>query len=76
MVLLVRTASFASIAAGTHLYQVHALSSPSAKPLHIGDLYSTSEFVPSWFGDTNLFFEHARVRAVRVRVEHSPPRID
>ena len=60
--ILRRAASFAAIKPGTLLYEVHAISDPAATPVHIGNLYSDSDYVPSKFGDTQLFFEHARVR--------------
>ena len=48
--------SLADIPIGTHLYRVE--SSQGRAVIHIGDLYTTSEFIASEYGDCQLFFQH------------------
>ena len=47
-----------SIPAGTNLYKVHAVASPNAEKVYIGDIILTSALVRSYFGDRYLFFKH------------------
>lgn len=50
-----------SIPAGTHLFEVFGFTDTryrQKEPVKMGDLYSTSEFVTSKFGDNNLSFRH------------------
>ena len=43
---------------GTTLYEVWAMSSPSAEKVFIGKLTTTSELISSKYGDKELFFQH------------------
>lgn len=50
-----------TIRPGTHLYNVNAKASPSARWVRIGKVVSKSAPTTSWFGDTTLFFRHQRM---------------
>lgn len=51
-----------SIEAGTHLFNVYAVASPtSGKGPLLGKLTTTSQCVKSAFGDQSLFFRHQRM---------------
>lgn len=57
-------ALFAGIAPGTTLFEVRALLYPDSEEAElIGYMVSNSEIVPSWYGDTKLFFQHERMEA-------------
>jgi len=46
------------IPAGTILYHVLAEENAKSRPIKIGDLRTTSEFIASAYGDDTLFFNH------------------
>lgn len=47
------------ILAGTHLYSVEAVAfEGDEERRHIGDVYTTSEFMASAYGDLQLYFQH------------------
>ncbi len=46
------------IPSGTVLYQVLAAQTPTSRPVHIGQLRTTSEFVASHYGDEKIYFQH------------------
>lgn len=46
--------------AGTHLYDVYALTKEGQEPVKIGEITTTSDFVASRHGDKNVFIRHNR----------------
>ena len=50
-----------TIVPGTTLYEVWAMSSPSAEKVLIGKLTTTSELISSMYGDKELFFQHQNI---------------
>eukprot|EP00746_Dinoflagellata_sp_MGD_P020368 gnl/MRDRNA2_/MRDRNA2_147454_c0_seq1.p1 gnl/MRDRNA2_/MRDRNA2_147454_c0~~gnl/MRDRNA2_/MRDRNA2_147454_c0_seq1.p1 ORF type:complete len:432 (-),score=64.80 gnl/MRDRNA2_/MRDRNA2_147454_c0_seq1:186-1388(-) len=50
--------NFATLEAGSTLFQVLATDAPGGSVQHIGDLVLTGQFTTSKFGDEQMFFKH------------------
>lgn len=69
--------TFKKIKPGTTLYRVMALKEPGSPKVHIGNLITTSAFVPTEFGDRYLFFKHQDMREdVKIRPDWAKYLVD